>query len=341
MKDKRLQIAIIGLGYWGPNFARTIADNESVNLLYCCDLDKKSLDKIGKRYPNVKLVSDYKEVLQDKTIDGVIVVTPPATHFKIVKDCLLAGKNVLVEKPITLQSSHADELVTIAKKQKKVLMVDHIFQFNTGIRKLQELIQKKKLGKIFYLSASYSALGPVRPDVNSLWDLGPHFIYTLQYILGSRPRWVRAIGESYLKKDTQDVVYITLGFPKHILATIHVSWLYPYKARNLVAVGSKRMAVFDDMSLDQKVRIYEKGAAYDKNHPDFPSILKIVYREGDVTIPRIDAKEPLGEVFRTFIDAIIEGSLNESHGEAGRDVVKILEAAQQSLERDGGKIVLT
>lgn len=340
MKKKTLQLALIGLGYWGPNFARTIFENEDINLLYCCDIDKKSIEKISKRYPSVRLVSDYTKILKDPEVDGVIVVTPPATHHKIVKDCLLAGKDVLVEKPITLESKLAEDLVAIAKKQNRILMVDHIFQFNSGIRKLKETIEKRKLGKIFYLSASYTALGPVRPDVNSLWDLGPHFLYTLQYILKSKPIWVRAIGESYLKKKSEDIVYITLGFPKKVLATIHVSWLYPYKARNLVVVGSKRMAVFDDMSFDQKLRIYEKGAAYDKNHPDFPSILKIIYREGDVIIPRVDSKEPLSEVVKTFVKAIEERVLPESNGEDGLEVIKLLEAAQNSLKLDGKKILL-
>src|SRR5258708_1457456 len=304
VNDTVKNIGLIGLGYWGPNFVRAAFENENINLAYCCDIDKKSLAKIGRRYPSVKLITDYKEMLADTSIDGVIIVTPPGTHHKIVKDCLLAGKDVLVEKPITLKSSDAEELVSIAKKEKRILMVDHIFQFNQGIRKLKEIMQKKKLGKIFYLSASYTALGPVRPDVNSLWDLGPHFFYTIAYLLDSKPVWVKAIGESYLKKGSQDVAYITLGFPKKVLANIHVSWLFPHKVRNLVVVGNKKMAVFDDMVNDQKLKIYDRGAFYDKNNSEFPAMLKVPYREGDLISPRIVAKEPLGEVLSTFVDAI-------------------------------------
>lgn len=341
LNGKTINLGLIGLGYWGPNFARAAFENENVQLVYCCDLDKKALAKIKRRYPSVKLVSDYKEILKDQSIHGIIIVTPPGTHHKLVKDCLHAGKDVLVEKPITLKSSDAEELMAIAKKGKRILMVDHIFQFNPGVRKLKEIIKKRKLGKIFYLSASYTALGPVRPDVSSLWDLGPHFFYTLEFLLDTKPLWVKAIGQSYLKKNIHDVVYVTLGFPKKILANIHVSWLYPYKVRNLVVVGSKRMGVFDDMLVDQKVRVYDRGAFYDKNDLEYPAILKIMYREGDLIAPRIDLKEPLGEVLRTFVEAIDSRHLREAGAEEGIHVVKILETAQRSLEQHGKKIKIS
>lgn len=339
--NNTINLGLIGLGYWGPNFARASFENENVQLMYCCDLNAKALEKIRRRYPSVKLVSDYKEILADPAIHGVIIVTPPGTHYKLVKDSLLAKKDVLVEKPITLQSSDAEELMAIAQKGKRILMVDHIFQFNPGIRKLKEILAKRKLGKIFYLSASYTALGPVRPDVSSLWDLGPHFFYTIEYLLNAKPVWVKAIGQSYLKKNIHDVVYITLGFPKKILANIHVSWLYPYKVRNLVIIGSKQMAVFDDMLIDQKVRLYDRGAFYNKNDLEFPEILKIMYREGDLIAPRIDLKEPLSQVLRIFVNAVDSRHLQEAGAEEGMRVVKILEAAEKSLKQHGKKIKIT
>jgi len=334
--SKVVKIAIVGLGYWGPNFAKAGFENENVEISYFCDIDKKSLEKIGKRYPSVKLAQDYKKMLKDKTIRGVIVVTPPEIHHRIARDCLLVGKDVLVEKPITILSSDGEDLVGIALKNKRILMVDHIFQFNPGIRKLKEILQKRKLGKILYISASYTALGPVRPDVNSLWDLAPHFFYTIPYLLNKNPLWVSAIGQSYLKHKTEDVVFITLGFPDKILVNVHVSWLYPYKVRSLVLVGSKKMAVFDDVATDQKLRIYDKGARYDMS--DYPAILKVLYREGDLLVPKIEPKEPLSEVLKTFVNAIETRSLIESTGLEGVEVVKILEAAQLSLNKRGKRI---
>lgn len=338
MENKSLKLAIIGLGYWGPNFVRTVFENDNLELVYCCDLDKQSLGKIHKRYPALNLITDYKEILKDKSVKAVIVVTPPATHYKIVKDCLVAGKDVLVEKPMTLTLQEADDLTIVAKNNGRILMVDHIFQFNPAIRKLKEIIDRRRLGRIFYLSGSYTALGPVRTDVNALWDLAPHFFYTLEFLLGKKPLWVAAFGGSYLKKKTEDVIYITLGFPNNILVNLHVSWLYPYKVRNLVVVGSKKMAVFDDISVDQKIRVYDKGAYYDTHSSDYPTILKVIYREGDLLIPKIEVREPLTEVLRTFTEAIATRQLKESDGEAGKTVIEVLEAAEKSLKKHGQKI---
>lgn len=334
--NKTLKLAIVGLGYWGPNFAKTALGNEKVKISYFCDIDENSLVKIGKRYPGVKLTRDYKKMLKDKKIAAVIIVTPPGTHHKIVRDCLVAGKDVLVEKPLTVFSKDGEDLVSLAKTKKRILMVDHIFEFNPAIRKLKEILNKKKLGKIYYISASYTALGPVRPDVNCIWDLAPHFFYTIPYLLEKKPLWVSVAGQSYLKSNTEDVANIVLGFPNKILANIHVSWLYPYKVRGLTIVGSKKMAVFDDIAVDQKLKIYDKGAYYDKS--EYPAILKVLYREGDLLVPRIEPKEPLSEVLKTFINAIETRELTKSTGSEGVDTVKILEAAQLSLEKKGKRI---
>lgn len=332
----KTKIGIIGLGYWGPNFAKAGFENENVEIAYFCDIDKNSLEKIGKRYPSVRLVQDYKKMLKDKSVKGVIVVTPPGTHHGIVKDCLSSGKDVLVEKPITTKSIDGEYIAKLAIEKKRILMVDHIFEFNPAIRKLKEILQKRKLGKILYVLGSYTALGPVRPDVNSLWDLAPHFFYTIPYLLNKKPVWVSAIGQSYLKKNTEDVVFITLGFPDKILVKIDVSWLYPFKVRGLTFVGNKKMAVFDDVSIDQKLRIYDKGAHYDMS--DYPSILKVLYREGDLLVPKVEPKEPLSEVLKTFVNAIQTRNLPESRGSDGVEVVKILEAAQLSLSKKGKRI---
>lgn len=340
MNNKQVNIAIIGMGYWGPNFARVSFDLANVNLVYCCDLDKEALAKIKKKYPGVEIIDDYREIIADKEIDAVIVVTPPDTHFPICKNLLEAGKDVLVEKPITLKNTDAKELVKLSKKYKRILMVDHVFKFNSGIEKLKELIRKNSLGKIFYVSGSYTALGPVRNDVNALLDLAPHHFYTINYILDKSPLWISVFGESFLKEGNSDVAFITVAYPENVLAKIHVSWLYPFKVRDIVVIGEKKMAFFDDTSPAEKLKIYDKSAFFDTNHPEYPAILKVIYREGDIVVPKLEPKEPLKEVLRNFVDSIITRKSPKSNGEDGELVVKMLNAAEESLENDGKKIYI-
>ncbi len=340
MDEKEVNLAIIGLGYWGPNFARLCFEAENINLMYCCDINKKSLQKIKKQFPSVIAVNDYREILKDKRVDGVIVVTPPETHWKICRNILLAGKDVLVEKPLTLKTKDALDLVKISKKKKRILMVDHIYKYNSAITKLADIIKKNKLGEIFYLAASYTALGPVRNDVNALLDLAPHHFYTLNYILKKNPVWISAVGESYLKEGNSDVAFITIAYPGNILAKVHVSWLYPFKVRDIVVIGKEKMAMFDDMSSGEKLKIYDKSAFFDSTHPEYPAILKIIYREGDIVAPRLEPKEPLKEVLLQFKKSILTRRKPISSGEDGALVVKMLVAAQKSLKKEGKRIFL-
>lgn len=337
MKKKKVNLSIIGVGYWGPNFARLCFEADDINLVYCCDVNESSLMKIKKQFPSVTVVNNYYKILKNNRIDGVIVVTPPETHYQICKDAIMAGKDVLVEKPITLNSLHAAELIKISNQKKRILMVDHIFKFNSAIVKLREIIKKNGLGKVFYLSGSYTALGPVRNDVNSIYDLAPHHFYTLNYILDKEPLWVSAIGGSYLKTGNSDVSFITVGYPNNILAKVDVSWLFPFKVRNLVVVGEKKMAFFDDTSPDERLKIYDKSAFFDNNHPEYPAILKIMYREGDIILPHLEPKEPLKEVLRHFKDCILSRKKPISSGKEGEMVIKMLEAAERSLKNEGSK----
>lgn len=334
---KMVNLAIIGLGYWGPNFARLCYEIEDINLAYCCDIDKNALLKIKKQYPATKTVSHYEEIAKDKSINGVIIVTPPETHHKICKDFLLAGKDVLVEKPLTLNSKDADSLIKIGNKEGRILMVDHIFKYNSALRKLREIIKENTLGRIFYLAGSYTALGPVRSDVDALLDLAPHHFYMFNYILDENPLWVSAFGQSYLKKGNSDVAFITIGYPKNILAKIHVSWLYPFKVREIIVIGKKKMAFFDDTSPSENLKIYDKSAFFDHSHPEYPAILKVIYREGDIISPRLEPKEPLKEVLLHFKKCMISRKKSISLGEEGAMVVKMLEAAECSLKNEGSK----
>lgn len=333
-------MAIVGLGYWGPNFARLCFETDGIELAYCCDINDKALAKIKRKYPSVQIIHDYQTILADTDIGGVIIVTPPETHFKLVKDFLLAGKDVLVEKPMTLTTDHANKLVNLAKRKKRILMVDHVFQYNSGVMKLRGYIQSKTLGNIFYLLGSYTALGPVRSDVNAILDLAPHHFYTLNYLLGQKPKWISAVGASYLKEGNSDVAFITIGYPNGVIAKVDVSWLFPFKVRNIVAVGKRKMALFDDTSVDEKLKIFDKRAFYDYHHPEYPAILKVIYREGDVTIPHLVPNEPLRAVLSHFVECVAKRTTPQSDGKKGALVVAMLTAAQQSLARHGERITL-
>lgn len=338
MKKFPVRMAIIGLGYWGPNFARLCFETEGLELTYCCDIDTQALGKIKQKYPAVRVVKNYREIVANKDIDAVIIVTPPETHYELCRNFLLAGKDVLVEKPMTIQKTQARKLTSLAKRKRRVLMVDHIFQYNSGITKLREYMKSGVLGDIFYLLGSYTALGPVRSDVNAILDLAPHHFYTLNFLLDKQPLWVSAIEASYLKEENSDVAFITIGYPGGVLAKVDVSWLFPFKVRNVVVVGEKKMALFDDTSPDEKLKIFDKSAFFDHTHPEYPAILKVIYREGDVVIPHLAPVEPLREVLSHFRDCIKNRTTPKSDGRAGAMVVAMLEAAQKSLKHKGARI---
>ncbi len=328
--NKKLNFALVGVGYWGPNYARILVGLDNITLVWCCDINNQALLKMKKLYPAIKVTNKLKDVLKDSEVDCVIVVTPAQFHFKAVKKALEAGKHVLVEKPLTIVGKEAKHLVLLAKKKKRVLAVDHTFKLNSGIKKLKEIIDSGKLGTIYYMYGLYNALGPIRKDVSAMWDLSPHFIYTANYLLNSKPISVLARGRDLLIKGMDDVVFLTFEYENGVLFNLHSSWLDPLKVRQLVIIGSKKMAVFDDVSLDAKLRIYDKSATVDVD-PNFAK-LNVILRVGDMVVPNLENKEPLKEVVLDFIKSINEGKKPITSAEEGLETVMILEAAQKSLE---------
>jgi len=330
-----MNVGIIGLGYWGPNYIRVVNDSADCRLKWCCDKIEKNLG-ILKGKDNTKTTTDYKEILDDKEVDAVIIATPTETHYKIAKDCLNAGKHVLVEKPLTLNSEEAKELVDLAGKKKKVLMVGHIFIFNEGIRKLKEYIDSKEIGNVLYLHFSRTGLGPIRKDVNTLWDLATHDISMLLYLVNERPLNIIARGECYLQKDIEDVVFMTIECENKVLANFHVSWLDPYKVRTVTVVGDKKMVVFDDIS-NEPIRLFDKGVSYLERGADYGKF-KTLLRDGDITSPKIKGEEPLKREFKEFISSIMENRKPLTSGLDGYNVVKAAEAAQKSLKNGNVKV---
>src|SRR3989344_4446519 len=333
----KLNIGIVGLGYWGPNFARIINQMEDVNLAWCCDINNIALSKFSLIYTQVKTANNVEPLLKDKDLHGVIIVTPAQEHFKLAKKFLLAGKDLLVEKPLTDDLKEAKSLVKIAKAKKRILMVDHTFLFNGAIKKLKQLIDDQSLGKIYHIYGNYNALGPIRKDVSAMWDL-PHFIYVVNFLLKTTPLWIQAAGKDYLQKGTADVVFLTCEYPDNILFNLNCSWMDPVKVRKLVVVGEKKMVVFDDMEPEEKIKIYNKSIDISSD-PDFAN-LQLVVRHGDTLIPKLELNEPLKEVVEKFIESIRNRENNVSNGKDGVNLISALHFAQLSLLKNGKRIWL-
>jgi predicted dehydrogenase len=328
-----IKVGAIGYGYWGPNLVRNFVENRSAEVVIVADLKKERLAKIKSSYPHVLVTENYKEIF-DQDLDAVVIATPPATHFALAKECLEHGLHVLVEKPITLNSKDAEELIQISKAKGLVLMVGHTFEYNAAVHELKNLIESGELGQIYYVDAARLNLGLFSRDLNVLWDLAPHDISIMLYILNRAPISVAAHGMPFVYGGIHDVVYMNMVFPDNILAHIHVSWLDPCKVRRVTVVGSKKMVVYNDIESNEKIRIYDKGV--DKpEYTDTFGEFQYSYRYGDVIIPNIRLAEPLQRECQHFLDCIINHAEPRSSGVDGLQVVKIIEAAQKSLSQNG------
>lgn len=336
-----VRIAVVGLGYWGPNLARAFQRVERCDLVACCDLDERRLAAASRLHPHARMTTDFQAVLDSRETDAVAIATPPRTHYLLVKRALLAGKHVLVEKPLAMTSGQCQELADIAASRGLVLMVGHTFLYNPALLKVRELATPDYLGNILYLYSHRVNLGRVQTDINALWSIAPHDISIALYLLGGMPLEVSARGASYLTPHIEDVVFVSLLFPRGVIAHIHVSWIDPSKVRRVTVVGSRRMIVYDDLADEGKVKVYDKGvlrstAEEGQLYGEFHYRL----HSGDIYAPRIEMSEPLANECSHFIQCILQGKRPRSDGENGLQVVRVLEAAQQSLERRGVPVEL-
>ena len=330
---ERMRVGIIGCGYWGPNLIRNFIDLPNSDVVMVADLKKDRLTKIKSANPQVLVTEDYKDLF-DQKLDAVVVSTPPATHYAITKECFQHSLHALVEKPLTLDSTQAEELCELAEDKHLILMVGHTFEYNDAVHALKDLIDKGELGKILYLDSARLNLGLFSKDLNVIWDLAPHDISILLHILGKLPVAVSAQGTDCIFKGIHDVAYIAMLFDDNIMAHVHVSWLDPCKVRRVTVVGSKKMAVYNDIETLQKIKIYDKGVTapeYTDNFGDF----QFSYRYGDIFIPTIHFREPLKIECQHFLECIENHTKPRSSGEVGMRVVKVLEAAQKSLVNSG------
>lgn len=337
-----LNAALVGTGYWGPNLANAIERTGKAKLAWLCDLDRNNLAGLGRRYPLAKMTTDLADLLQDTSLDVVFIATPTATHYALGRRALEAGKHVLVEKPLTIRSSEAAELVRLAEERRRVLMVGHVFAYNAAVRAVDDLIKSGELGDIFYMSFERTNLGPVRTDVNALWDLASHDASIMCDFMAASPVSVTATGRSYLNPGVEDVVFATFVFANGAAAHIHASWLNPSKVRQITVVGSKKMAICDDLDLRFPVRVYDKRVTLPPPAEITGTFLqhKTLVIDSGATLPVIQSKEPLLTEVDDFLTSILSQRKPRADGMSGWRVVRLMEAATESMARDSAVVPL-
>ena len=328
---EKIGIALIGCGYWGNNYFETLKKMSSVAIKYVCDM-KKPFEL------QEKFTDNYKEAIEDEEVNSIVIATPTKTHYEIAKYALEHGKNVLVEKPMTSSSKEAEDLIKIAEENNKILMVGHTFMYNPAVNALKSCIEKGELGKILSINARRLNLGPIRKEENVMWDLAPHDISMFLYLANSSPHKVSASGAKFIGNH-EDIITLNLKMKNNVFSTATVSWIYPLKIRDLVIVGDKKMAIFDDTNVN-KLAIHDLGVekiedAY-KNFHDYA----ITYREGDIILPKISGKKPLDIQCNHFIECIRDNKKPLSDGKNGLEVVRVLECAQKSLNNNGAEVLV-
>jgi len=331
-----LNVAVIGLGYWGPNLLRNLYELHRCGRLVACDLDPAKLQKVRSRYPTVETFTDASRVFADPEIHAVLVATPVSSHFSLARQALEAGKHVFIEKPFTSSREEALELIDLAARKDRVLMVGHTFEYSPPVLKIKEIIERGDLGRIYYISASRVNLGLHQKDVSVIWDLAPHDFSCLFFWLDEEPVRISAMGRDYVQRGIPDVAFINLEFASGCIANVQVSWLAPSKLRRTTIVGSEKMLVYDDTENIEKVKIFDKGVDY--RDPETFGEYHLSYRSGDVLSPRLDSYEPLRKEMEHFLDCCENGKRPKTDGHNGLRVVRALEAAEKSM-REGGVVL--
>ena len=321
-----VRVGVVGLGYWGPNLARNLSAQPGCELRWLCDASDEARERWSRSFPGVRAAADLDELLADDELDAVVLATHVPSHAELAIRVLEAGKHCFVEKPLAQSVAEAEAVVAAAQESGRVLMVGHLLEYHPGVQKLKEIAASGELGEIFYVYSNRLNLGKLRADENALWSLGAHDVSVVLHLVGEEPTELRASGESYMRPGVEDVVFGYMRFPSGVAAHLHLSWLDPHKERRFTVVGSKRMATFDDMEMEQKVTVYDKG--FDQ---DFSSYGEYIARSGDTWSPRISNEEPLRIECRHFLDCVREGTEPRSGGQSGLRVVRVLEALQHSL----------
>ncbi|PYK23524.1 MAG: hypothetical protein DME59_16665 [Verrucomicrobia bacterium] len=334
-----IRVAVIGAGEWGPNLIRNFHNKQTSEVVWIIDRDAARLDEVQARFPDVQVGENAEQALRDQAVHAVVVATPTSTHYALAKEALERRKHVLVEKPLTTEVKQGLGLLELATRQRLVLMVGHVFVYNLGIRKVKEYLDGGHLGKVYYLSMVRTNLGPIRLDVNAAWDLAAHDLSITNYWLSAEPLSVSAIGGTWINQEVEDAVFATLRYPQGVLVNLHASWLNPRKARDITVVGERRMLTFDDMNLNEPLRIYDKQLNDVRTRPTYVdsfAAFRASIRKGDVTVPKVPPGEPLATQCAHFVECIVTGKQPFTGGREGIAVVRALEAMQRSI-RAGGR----
>lgn len=333
-----IRAGIIGYGYWGPNIVRNFSTAEGSQVDMICDMNQQALKKARKAYPNIKITTDCNELIKDPNIDVVAIATPVFTHYALAKKVLEEGKNVFVEKPFTYTSAEGEELVELAERKNLTIMVDHTFLYTGAVRKIKQLVDDRVLGDIFYYDSVRVNLGLFQHDINVVWDLAPHDLSIMEYVIGEKPQAIIATGAEHFNRGLEDVAYLTIYFRDNIIAHINVNWLSPVKVRTTLIGGQKKMLVWNDLEPDEKIKIYDKGVQVKTKEGKYN--LLVSYRSGDMWAPRVEQTEALKLMVEKFVDCIGNGGKAVNDGTAGLRVVKLLEGATRSLKNKGEMVYL-
>jgi predicted dehydrogenase len=334
-----LNIAVIGYGYWGPNLVRSFASFPDVKVKVVCDIDLKALDRLQSRLPDIAFTTDSEEIFQDESIHAVVIALPAELHGEFARQALISGKHVFVEKPLALAVSEAEDLVQLSEQTGQILMVGHLLLFHPAVERLKQLIDLGELGLIYYLYSQRLNLGLVRTRENALWSLAPHDVSIMLYLLDELPYAVSATGSSYLQEGIEDTVFIHLKFSEKKMAHIHVSWLDPQRVRRITVVGSKKMAVFNDVEPVEKIKVFDRSFEPPAAYSSYGDALTI--RFGDIYIPHVEMAEPLRLECRHFADCVIGGAQPLTNAAQGLEVVRVLDAAHRSLKDGGTEIAIS
>lgn len=330
---KTINIAVVGYGYWGPNIVRNFNAVEGGKVVAICDIDQNVLNRVKKQYPHIETFKDYRKVTSSSNIDAVAIVVPVSKHYEVAKAALLGGKHIFVEKPFTHTVAHAEELIALAEKKKLKIMVDHTFLFTGAVRKIKELVDKDELGKLYYFDSTRINLGLFQSDINVVWDLAPHDLSIMDYLIPEQPKAVAVTGMAHFNDGIEDVAYLTVYFHSKLIAHFNVNWLSPVKIRMTLLSGEKKMLVWDDLARDEKIKIYDCGVQTKSKEGMYKLLMD--YRSGDIWSPRVDPAEALKVELQYFVDCILKDHKPFNDGHAGLRVVRILEAADKSIRKKG------
>lgn len=327
-----IRIGVLGYGYWGPNIVRNFHGQAKSRVVTVCDQSPKALERVRQSYPDMRVTNDCDELLRATDVDAIAVITPVGTHYPLAKAALQNGKHVFVEKPFTCTSAQAEELIELADRQNLKIMVDHTFLFTGAVKRMRQFIDDGTLGDLYYYDSTRVNLGLVQHDVNVIWDLAPHDLSIMNYLIKEKPEALVATGERHVNH-VADVAYMTIYYPRNIIAHVNVNWLSPVKVRMTLIGGEKKMLVWNDLEADEKIKIYDKGVQTSNGEGAYK--LLVSYRSGDMWAPRIEQLEALRAEAAYFVDCILNDKTPLNDGVAGLEVVKILEAADKSLQEKG------